>query len=70
MDNKTLEQKAKQLLKWRLTEKGDVPNPFTPDFPEQINYLLDKQYIIKSGQTPKSLSYAVTKEGKKWALGK
>lgn len=70
MKNKTLEQKARVLLRWRLTEKGETPNPFTPDFPEQINYLLDKKYVIKSGETPKSLSYHVTPEGKKWALSK
>ena len=66
----SLEERAKKLLRYRLTEEGEVPNPFTPDFLEQIQYLLDKKYIVKKpDKTSVSLSYAATPEGEKWAVG-
>ena len=66
-----LEERARKLLKYKLTEEGEVPNPFTPDFLEQIQYLLDKKYIIRgSSETSESLSYIPTPKGRKWALSK
>lgn len=70
MSNNDLEEKARGLLKYKITGEGEVPNPFSPEFLEEIQYLLNKKYISKSGETPKSLNYSVTPEGRKWALSK
>lgn len=68
----SLEEKAKELLRWKITKKGKAPNPFE-DIHERyqlIKYMEKRGYIIKKGRTPKSLDYGWTPEGRKWALGR
>ena len=70
MGKASLEEKAKKLLCYKITGKGEVPNPFTPNFLEQIQYLLNNKYIVRCWGTQKCISYSVTDKGRKWALGK
>ena len=67
---KSLEERAKELLRWKITKKGESPNPFSnlKKIYQEIQYLLKNGYVSKSGETPKSLSYSVTSKGRKWAL--
>ncbi len=69
---KSLEEKAKELLKWKITGKGKIQDPFkdVEQRYELIQYMLKKDYVAKAGQTPKSLTYTVTPKGRKWAFGK
>ena len=67
MAKPSLEVRARILLRYNLTNEGDVPNPFSMDLVEEVCYLLEKRYVTKSGGTPKSLGYSVTPAGKKWA---
>ncbi|MFH1311130.1 MAG: hypothetical protein ABIH65_01860 [Nanoarchaeota archaeon] len=64
-----LEERAKELLKWKITKKGEMANPFRQNLIPEINYLVKNGYVTRSGETPKSLSYNVTPEGRKWAIG-
>lgn len=68
MTDKTLEQKAKALLRWRLTEKGEVPNISLQELPLITQYLLNNKYVHRSGKTIEENRYAATPEGKEWAL--
>ncbi len=68
---KPLEERARELLKWKITSKVKAPDPFA-DFgqiSEEIEFLANKGYVVARGETPKSLRYEVTPEGKKYALG-
>lgn len=69
---KPLEERAKELLLWKITGKGRTPNPFakTEEIAEEIQFLIDRGYVVQRGGTPKSLSYEVTPEGRKYALGR
>lgn len=69
---KPLEERAKELLIWKITRNGKTPNPFAEleEFTEELQFLIDRGYVVERGGTPKSLSYAVTPEGRKYALGK
>lgn len=69
---KPLEERAKELLRWKLTGKGRGPNPFseTEQIAEELQFLIDKGYVIERGGTPKSLRYEVTPEGRKYASRK
>ena len=70
MANLSLEERAKKLLKYKITKKGRTPNPFTEDLTPVIDYLVKSGYVTKRGGNPVSLSYDVTPKGKKWAYGK
>lgn len=68
IDTKTkqsIEEAANQLLIWKVKGKGEHPHPFreTKLCIEAIQYLVDKGYFVKTGETPKSLDYYVTLEG-------
>ena len=69
---KSLEERARGLLRWKITKKGETPNPFAniEERYQLIQYMLKNDYIIQRGETPKSLRYEVTPKGRKWALGK
>ena len=66
----SLEERAKKLLKYKITRKGEIPNPFTLGFVREVQYLLDHGYTIKMGGTMKYLRYEITLEGRKWAFAK
>ena len=68
METKTkqsIEEAAKQLLIWKVKGKGKYPHPFREAelCGKAIQYLVDKGYIIQTGETPKCLDYHVTLEG-------
>lgn len=69
LEQRALEEKAKKLLKWKISGKGKAPNPF--ENPEtlsaEIEFLVLNGYATRRGQTPKSLEYNITEKGKKWA---
>jgi hypothetical protein len=70
MAKDSLEERARKLLRYKITREGEVPNQFTKDYVEEVCFLIEKRYVTKSGGTPKSLSYNVTPEGEKWATKK
>ena len=70
MKKLSLEERAKKLLRYKITGKGKIPNPFTPDFVEEVQYLVKKIYVAKLGENIKCLSYNPTPEGIKWAFQK
>ncbi len=69
MAKPSLEKRAKKLLKWKITGEGEIPNPFTEDFLQEVDYLVKMRYATRNGETSKSLSYEVTPEGREWAMG-
>lgn len=62
---KSLEEKAKKLIRWRLKGEGEVPD--TRDLPEQIEYMLNMKYIVKSRRDDDPNLYCLTPEGEIWA---
>jgi len=69
---KPLEERARELLIRKVTGKGRKPNPFTETekIAEEVQFLIDRGYVIERGGSPKSLRYEVTPKGRKYALGK
>ena len=67
-----LEERAKELLKWKITKEGKRPNLSTDSNKRgnELSYLLERGYVIRSGETPKCLYYSVTEAGRRWALQK
>lgn len=65
-----LEERARDLLRLKITGRGRTPNPFTEDFTKELQFLIDKGYVVQRGGTPKSLRYDVTFEGRKYAWEK
>ena len=63
-------KKARQLLRYEITQQGEVPNPFDHDFYEVVQYILDRKYVIEVGRKGDALQCKLTPEGEKWALGK
>jgi len=63
-----LEERAKELLKWKITREGKAPNPFTETgkIAEELQFLIDQEYVIEMGGTPKSLRYEVTAKGREY----
>jgi len=66
---KTLEERARNLLRAKIQgiSRKDC-NPFTqaPEINEVIEFLVDRGYVARHGETPKSLRYEVTPKGKKF----
>jgi len=69
-DTSKLEETARQLLIFKIKGKGEYPHPFekAKECAEAIQYLIDKGYVIQTGETPKSLDYCVTLEGFEYAF--
>ncbi|MCX6749856.1 MAG: hypothetical protein NTZ83_00180 [Candidatus Pacearchaeota archaeon] len=74
-DNKeSLEERAKRLLKSKITgnykkigyDPLDIKN--LKENPNEIDYLVEKRYIIERGDTVGSFCYIPTPVGRKWAL--
>jgi len=67
----SLEVKAKKLLEWKLTGKGDTPNPFRDleNISDEIDFLIKKGYLSTVGSSAKDLMYLVTKEGRRYIFG-
>ena len=68
METKTkqsIEEAAEQLLIWKVKGQGEHPSPFreTELCEKAIQYLVDKGYVVQTGETPKCLDYRVTPEG-------
>jgi len=61
----SIEEMAEQLLIWKVKGKGKYPHPIRKAklCSEAIQYLVDKNYVVRTGETPKSLDYHVTLEG-------
>ena len=76
-NEKSLEKRAKNLLRWKITKRGKIPNPFTQTakLVEEIQFLIDKGYIVDNGANSNTksaflLGYYITPEGRKYALNK
>ena len=48
MEKESLEERARKLLKYHMTKKGPVPNPSSPEFREELQYLFENDYITKN----------------------
>ncbi|GAI40316.1 unnamed protein product [marine sediment metagenome] len=61
----SIEETARQLLNYKVKGKGEFPHPFNDAklCAEAIQYLVDKEYVASTGETPKCLEYHVTLEG-------
>ncbi len=72
MGEESLEQRAKNLLRLKISGYVTRVNPFADSerVHQELSYLLDKGYVSRLGETPKSLGYSVTEAGRKWALQK
>ena len=66
----SLEKRALKLLKWKVIRNSESPNPFTDTTKiiEELDFLIDKEYVTRFGNTLISAKYIVTPEGKKYAL--
>ena len=62
---KPLEERARDLLRWKLTGEGRRLNPFSEAgrLIEELQFLISCGYVVKTGGTPKSLKYCVTSKG-------
>ena len=69
-DISKLEETARQLLSYKIKGKGEYPHPFekAKECAEAIQYLIDKGYVVQTGETPKCLDYHVTLKGFEYAL--
>lgn len=61
----SIEEAADQLLIWKVKGKGKYPHPIRKAklCSEAIQYLVDKGYVVQTGETPKCLDYHLTLEG-------
>jgi len=70
----SLEERAKKFFRLRILgefeKKGfnpvDIEN--LSEYISEINYIIENKYVFEIGETVKSLRYAPTPYGKKWAL--
>ncbi len=72
MDENELEQKSKELLKWKISGKKERQNSFQSlkDLSECVNYLEKNKYVsVFKGEVPKSyftFGGLVTERGRVW----
>jgi hypothetical protein len=61
-----LKEKAKGLLRFVITGKGDYPHPINEaeTCAKAIQYSINKGYVLKQNDS----KYIITEEGKKYAL--
>jgi hypothetical protein len=66
--NPSIEERARQMIIYKITGRGDVPNSLAYDFTQVMNYLTDHKYWRKIGGTEEKPVFELTPEGKTWAL--
>ncbi len=58
MSDVSLEERAKILLRYRITREGEVPNILLQKWQEALQYLFENNYLTRN--------YNLTSEGEKW----